>query len=349
VAKIHRAAVQQMQADIKARSRFDAARITAEYRSDEIQLSRAKGELARLELTIDTVSHNFQAAKNDNEILKLSNELTVLLQKKESLQGEILRLDARLQLNDALLNDGISRMNGINRAIFENQQAFEKTRDSLEMSIPLQQSNLAWISVVGGVTRNKYYSFVDSLEFADQFSNKKYNTYTLGLEFNFVAFGPGSAVAGMSPRIHIGNVGLVRIKSNNVGDLTTTELTDSRKYSSSDSTHNLGTKYNVYTDPITEYEAWKLYINYYYTFGKNKNYGLHFFPDVEFRNTHANPFNLALGVIVPVKNKTKNTMFNLEFYGKLIDVGKALPQDEAKFFNRNEFGISLGIPLSASK
>jgi hypothetical protein len=346
LAKITRASEQQALADMKAELRFDVRRITAEFKSDLIQLLRATGDLALTGRKIDTASYNLQSATDSASTLKFSNELTELLKKKESLRNDTLRIAARYRLNDALLHDGISRPNGLNRAVHENKEAFEKTRDSLEMTIQLKDRTFAWISLVGGVTRNKYYSFVDSLDFSDQFTDKKYTTYNIGLEFNFLRYGKkGNLVAGKLPHVHIGNIGLVRVKNNDVGDLSTTELADSRKYTSSDSAHSLATKYNVYTDPITEYEAWRLYFNYYYSFGKNKDYGLHFFPDVEFRNTHENPFNIAAGMIIPVKNKTDKTIFNLEFYGKLIDVGKALPQDEAKFINRNQLGISLGIPI----
>jgi hypothetical protein len=342
-----------LEAALKASIQFDSLRILAEFRIDSVQLLQIRYDLEQVNNRIDTLNKRVGIATTgsklpmeDSIILAGSKELLSLYKKKDSLQIDTFRLGLKYRSNYTLLHDNFTRRNSIGGVSNKNTDLIEKIKDSLEMTIQLKGHRFKWISLVGGVTRNKYYSFVAGLDFSNQFTDEKYTTYTIGLEYNFLRYGKKvNLVAGKLPHVHIGNIGLVRLKSNNVGDLSTTELTDSRKYTSSDSTHSLGTKYNVYTDPITEYEAWRLYFNYYYSFGKNKDYGLHFFPDVELRNTHENPFNIAAGLIIPVKNKTDKTIFNLEFYGKLIDVGKALPQDEAKFINRNQLGISLGIPI----
>ena len=46
------------------------------------------------------------------------------------------------------------------------------------------------------------------------------------------------------------------------------------------------------------------------------------------------------------KNKKDNSVLNIEFYGKLIDIGKALPTEESSFINRNEIGIHIGLPIN---
>jgi len=125
---------------------------------------------------------------------------------------------------------------------------------------------------VGDISRKKYYNFRNSLAFGKQFYDKKATTSSVGLDLNWVSYTKSkSSSVGPSPHFYTGNLGFTRIKSNNMADLSTTEMTDGRKYSEGDSSHSLGTKYNVYPDSVIKYRAWWLYANNYFTFGKNRN------------------------------------------------------------------------------
>jgi len=73
---------------------------------------------------------------------------------------------------------------------------------------------------------------------------------------------------------------------------------------------------------------------------------LHFFPDVELRDTKQNPFNIGLGLVFSMKNKKDAPAVNVELYAKLVDAGKALAGTEDRLINRNEIGFHVGVPLN---
>ncbi len=332
----------------QASQQFDSAYLYTLYVHDSVQLNNTRKLYNAIIAGISKAQSDLSLSKDSTGILRTSNLLLGLYQQKDSLYNDGTRLTSRMRSNKALLEDNVSRMNSINKVNFESENEFNKKRDSLEMTITIRGSSFLWLTLTGGAERDKYYSFSDTAVFSKQFSSNKYTTYSYGIELNFVGFSgkKDDPVAGKLPHIHIANFGVTRVKNNNTGDLNTTELTDSRKYGSADSTHSLATKYNVYTDPIIEYQAWKLYLNYYYTFGKKRNFSLHVFPDAEFRNTKENPANIGAGIILSIKNKKDATTFNIELYGKLTDVGKALKETESSFINRNIIGVNLGIPFN---
>ena len=123
-------------------------------------------------------------------------------------------------------------------------------------------------------------------------------------------------------------------------------MTRQVKNSLLDTTHTVSKTYNVYTQAINEYEAWKFYGNFYLFFKPNTKGAIHVATDVEFRNGSQNPVNAMLGYIFSFKNNKDNSTINVELYFKLIDITRALPQDESKFFNRNSVGLTFGVPLN---
>lgn len=76
---------------------------------------------------------------------------------------------------------------------------------------------------------------------------------------------------------------------------------------------------------------------------------VHPFAEIQFRDTNENPFALGLGFVKSLKNKKDNAVFNIEIYAKFKDIGRALPQKEAPFYNRNEIGINFAVPLNFPK
>ncbi|HMI63949.1 MAG TPA: hypothetical protein VK518_23695 [Puia sp.] len=333
---------------LQARQQFDSTHLSIQYINDAAHLRAIGRKLQGARGSISGLQTALTTSKDSLEILKITDSLLSLFKQEASLQTDSAKVGQEMAANKALLGDLLTRLNNINQAVFRSTAAFNKRRDSLEMTIDIKGSSFLWLTLTGGLNRKKYYSFADSLSFSNQFSSQKYTSYAYGIEFNYIGYSSqkNNPVAGKMPHVHVGNLGISRVRNNNTGDFSTVELTDAQKYSAGDSTHNIATKYNVYTDPITEYKAWKVYLNYYYVFGKKRNFALHVFPDVEFRDNRKNPFNSGAGFIFSLNNKKDKTLFNLEVYAKLIDIGKALDEDEVRFINRNEVGVHMGIPFN---
>ena len=300
----------------------------------------------------------------------LKDSIEKMSKKKESIKYEVADPKTRMLLSDTVLqiarsmqymNNDVQNMevkliqleSGAARQAFAlikltDSLARDNFRDSMEMTLDLKPTTLIWLSAVGNVGRKKYYTFTDSAPFSEQLKDTTFLTYSFGVELNLLNFSSRkqSLLINKHPPAHILSLGLLYLRNNNIDDLSTLELSESRKYSVSDSSHSLSKKYNVYTDTITEYTAGKIYASYYYFFGKTRNYAAHLFPDIEFRSMGKNPLNIGFGLLMAVKNKKDNAIFNVELYAKWIDVANELQLEEQTTFKRNMIGLNIGVPLN---
>ncbi|HWK07686.1 MAG TPA: hypothetical protein VNS58_28840 [Puia sp.] len=215
---------------------------------------------------------------------------------------------------------------------------YDRLRDSAEMNANFSPYTLRWLGIVGSFNRNSYYTYFDSLAFSNRISSSTLSLFNIGLEFNLIHYNPLA--------MHYFNFGLLRIRNNNIGDLTTSPLSVKVRTSLNDTTQKITQTYNVYTSPIKEYEAWNPYINYYLFLGKSQQQGLHLSSQAEFRNSGQNPVNLGLGYIFSFKNSKDNSVLNVEAYVKFQDLFKALPEQESHFYSRNTIGLLFGIPIN---
>ncbi|HSU28154.1 MAG TPA: hypothetical protein VLJ68_07220 [Chitinophagaceae bacterium] len=332
----------------------DPEYILINYRNNSTKLLNITKDIEHANMILDSLKTILSNTPADTaRILKLTDTLILLSAKQRQRYTDSDVLKNKVDSLDELISDNLLPIEILNKKIYMIDDLFDSKREALEMSVKITRSSFAWLSMVGNYVRKKYYTFFDSLPFPRQFTENKYSTFSYGIEFNIVVYTADAWPKTKKnprrlekiPRIHIGNFGLIRIRNNDIEDFSTTELSDSRKYTSSDSTHSLSTKYFVYTHAITEYKAWKIYLNYYYFIGKTRTMAWHIFPDIEFRDTHKTPLNFGLGLVFAIKNKKDNLVFNMEAYGKLVDIGKVLPQEEKHFWNRNELGIRFGIPI----
>lgn len=215
---------------------------------------------------------------------------------------------------------------------------YDRQLDSVEMNASYTPYTLKWLAVIGSFNRNSYYTYFDSLAFSSRLSGNTLSVFNIGLEFSLIHYNPHA--------MHYFDLGLQRIRNNNIGDLSTSSLTTRVASSLNDTTQNLKSTYNVYTSAITWYEAWNPYIHYYLFLGKGQKQGFHLNPQAEFRNTGQNPVNLALGYIFSFKNSKDNSVLNVEAYVKFQDIFKALPSQPSGFYNRNTIGLLFGIPIN---
>lgn len=232
------------------------------------------------------------------------------------------------------------------------EKAFNSKIDSIYLAMPIETQSTPWLSFVGSYNRNKYYTFDNTLPFSDQLKEVVHNNFQFGAELNwFISTSPYWPIDKPNTKskpihIHLINFGIVRIGASDIDDYSTTEMTQTKKSVLDDTTNSLGKKYNVYTDPINEYKAWRIYANYYYFLGKGNTIAIHPFAELQLRDTDENPFALGLGFVKSFKNKKDNAVLNIELYAKFKDIGRALPQKDAPFYNRNEIGINFAVPLN---
>ena len=297
--------------------------------SDRIALRKIKSSL---EKTLADPS-----AKLLDSLYKISNQLDDM--GRDSLI-QIIKLDSLLSVERAVQNRSSPDSANYGYRLYKSIDTFyDKRLDALELSIPYQPYTLQWLAPVGMFNRNSYYTYFDSLPYSQQISNGKLSVFNYGLEYNLIHFNLKT--------MHYLNFGLLRIRNNNIGDLNTNALSRQVKTSENDTTQIVTQNYNVYTSVITEYMAWKPYLNYYLFFGKNgNNQAVHLIGEAEFRDNHQNPVNLGLGYIFSFKNSRDNSVINVEAFVKFMDVFKALPEQEAHFYNHNTIGLQFGLPFN---
>lgn len=257
-------------------------------------------------------------------------------------------LDRKINEISVLIARNFDLKNNFNKFSRQDSLAYQKIFDSVESLFIIEGKSYYWLSPTATIGRKKYYTFNDLAAYNSQLQKRILTTFTFGVEFNFLSFSERKYALGTGKKLHthVVNVGIVYSGNNNIEDLTTTELSDSRKYTASDSTHTLVQKYNVYTDPVVEYKSLNIYANYFYYFGKTNNFALHFAPGIELRNTKQSPINVSAGIIFAYKNKKENNIANIELFSKFIDVNDALKLEQRSWLNRNIIGINFGFPLN---
>jgi hypothetical protein len=353
--------------------------------SNEIAALKRKADvkLAMLGSGVDLAFVSNQKSAEENRLAKLMADSRAALAKVKQYQltinrggaGAVTALDNSVKWNkvlrgiDTLMVNTRYKIDSLKFLMVSNHlqdfAAAEKAKidaalaakkDSLWLTLPVQSQELSWISVVGSYGRNKYYTFSDKLPLSQQYLEVKQDIFFVGLEFtrfissgSYYAYGSGEHEAAKKPGVSLLNLGAVWMGGSDIDDYSTTELSTSRKFASGDTTNTLGKKYNVYTDAVTNYRAFKLYGHYYYFFGKNNSYAVHPFADVELRESGQNPFGMGCGFVFSLKNKKDNSVFNVELYGKFRDMGKALPQIEYAMLRRNEVGLNFAVPLNLPK
>lgn len=328
--------------------KYDPSFVKFKYLNEKSKLCQTDTSILKLENTIAKLNANINVL-NCNEVVKTTDSLLAWNTQLVKLKIEKAQLKANTEKFDSIdSNDKLELINKQNGIRYFAESNFRSIADSLEMSLTVHGSNYLWLSIIGECSSNKYYTFNPSNSFERQFNSKVFTPFTAGLELNYIAYTGKNRnyLFDKKPNIHVINLGAVYLNTNNIEDLNTQELTDSQKYTSKDSTRVISKKYNVYTDSIIEYKALKLYLNYYYFIGNANNFAVHFFPDIEFRDTKLNPINLGLGFVLSFKNAKDNSVINIELYGKLIDVTNALHQSETNLWKRNTIGLNMGIPFN---
>ncbi|KFF14101.1 hypothetical protein IW15_01235 [Chryseobacterium soli] len=316
-----------------------------------VQYTQKKNSLDSLNLIIDNErKKRTDEAKLDPQLkksLNLTKELKALDKSRSDYRFKIDSVKTILEASQTNKN--------YYRSKDRLEKAFKLKSDSVYLAIPILAQSTPWLSFIGSYNRSKYYTFDNTLLFSDQLKTVVHNNFQYGAELNwFISTSPywPEDKPNTKPKpvhIHLINFGVVRIGASDIDDYSTTEMTQTKKSVLDDTTNSLGKKYNVYTDPITEYKAWRIYANYYYFLGKGNTMAIHPFAELQFRDTHENPFALGLGFVKSLKNKKDNAVINIEIYAKFKDIGRALPQKNVPFYNRNEIGINFAIPLNLPK
>lgn len=282
---------------------------------------------------------NIRATPNPNQIrLKYFSDSAQSLVKKINAKFNE-RFACQSQIDSLNLIDSTT----INRLEREFNRQIQKTTNekllNAELEAKVNALQYSWFSILAGFNRRKYYTYYSTLPFSNRLTKNSLDGFNVGLEWNYLFQGY------LIQRTHYFNVGFVNRRYNNLDDLSTTEVEQEIKNSSTDTTRKITKKYASFTDPVENFRSWFLYSNYYLFWGKSYKTGIHIFPEYEIRNNGTNLFNTGFGFIVSLKDEKKDkNILNIETYTRFLDIGNQL-KTEDKFYERLEIGIRVGLPI----
>lgn len=223
----------------------------------------------------------------------------------------------------------------------KNEREFKAGKEALDLTIPLKRVNFHWLSLVAGTGKKNFYTYQPKLPFAQQINKIELVTWKYGVTWNYFRQDL------LTDKIFYMNLGLVRMKDNNTGQLSTTDINQEFvfKNAAGDTTRKIAKKYTVFTDPVEEQILWNINANIYYLFGE-KSSGIHVFPSLFIPNGKENYFNIGVGYVVSFLNTKKDEpAVNAELYFQFNDLSDSA-QLENKFWDRNEIGLRFSLPFS---
>ena len=237
--------------------------------------------------------------------------------KKEDLEGQL----------DVLTNDMFDKL--------------KRDYDTLFTTASLERIKLNWFTILAAYDRLAYNTFDDSLPFDQQLGKSKLNSFNFGFSYNYLLQDK------LGKRTFFLNLSLIRKKTNNLSNLTASNVEDRRQYTGTmvGQTRSLGSKVSAYIDPVVSTEATNFSLHGYFLFGKSTT-GFHLFPSIDFRDDGVNVSDVTFGYLLSFRNSEKEkTVINSELYFRLNDIFNGQKAEE-RVLNRNEIGISFSVPFN---
>lgn len=276
----------------------------------------------------------------DNAVIKKMSEEILALKKEEEEAIASLKL---LQVQtDSLVNvhnnpDDTYFIKSSNDAIEE----YDKKIETLEKEAPITAIKFGWLTLSAGGSKKNYYTFYDSLSFANQLTKRELSTFRFGLSWNFYS------EKSFPKRVTYLNIGFLNYRDNNLKFLSTQSVLQEKtiKNTGGDTVRKVSKTYNAYTDQITENTIWNFFANVYFIHS-SKTTAFHLFPSVDWYDSKKVISNIGLGYVVSFKNKKKEEpMINAEGYVKFVDLFNKL-EGKPFFWNRNEIGVNFTLPFN---
>lgn len=213
----------------------------------------------------------------------------------------------------------------------------------VELSTKIYQFSQNWFTVLGSLSNRTYYTYFDSLPFDQQISQHKLLAYSVGLQYNM--YWQNLSIA-KNKRVDYLNVGLLRVKTDNTGDLSTTSIEQAQTSVSGNTTREISTNYCSYTSRVQTFREWNIYANFYHLFGPKIFSGFHIYPDLEIRDNQMTLLNAGAGYIVSLPaQKSGNPLVNLEVYVRFTDLTNALKASDVSY-QRYTIGVTAGLPFN---
>jgi hypothetical protein len=276
--------------------------------------------------------------KNDSTMLQELYDVASI--KKGMLYGQLpYRLDSlRLKYG---MNPKVSYEDTIARKIIK---AYDDKIFQVEIARPIQGIRLNWLSLIGNWNRRSYRTYTSTIPFDVAIVKNNFDGFTAGLQMNLYTFYKPVQKANLF------NFALLIKKTNDLDDLTASKVNDETTVVNGSTTRKANTEYTVYTDPVDVYTTWQLPVNYYHFYGKDLNFGCHFFGAADWRNNGKSVYDLGAGYILGLNTAGSKRLFNIEMFITYKDLKRDLIKDKTDSkWKQLQVGLSVAIPFMIYK
>jgi hypothetical protein len=328
---------------VKNNMALNGGRIANAHKQELVNAGRQQ----QVQLQLNAAIAKRDAAYELDSIALYTDSCSRLQSRKDQLVLEAFRIGRKLdslQSDAGLMGQVYDPLSG--EVVYSNRQyqrikkALKAAIDTIETKASVASVGFFWGTVNLGFGRKKYYTYDSKLPFEDQISKRILDAVEIGGAVNYFYH------AAESKRTFYGNLGLSRVRSNNIDDLSATQVDEVTQSAGGSTARTVKNSYSVYTDPVVEFKTWMYYLNLYYMWGKKDKCGLHVFPSYEDRQDLTNTWNAGFGYIFSFKDKKDNkTIINLEAFVKFLDIDNKAKAD-SRFYERNRIGVSVGVPFN---
>jgi hypothetical protein len=303
-----------------------------------LQVNELKTQLQDILLQLQNPGTDNPLDRSESD--SLSKKASALLKGIDSL--------GKLTITNRLNEDSITTIlqhfdDSVKSAKASIRKTYQQKILQTELSTNLFSMKQNWFTAIAAVNNQKYYTFFQTLPFAQQLSKNTFTTYSFGLQYNLYW---QNLTDAQKRRVDYFNFGLIQQRNNNTGDIGSQTINQKTTLTENDTTREISTSYTAYTSPVVSFNEWNLYFNYYHLFGPTVFSGFHVYPSVEFRNNGETLLNAGLGYVVSLPNKTSGSpTVNAEVYFNFTDLTNDL-HASTSLFQRGQLGISIGLPFN---
>ena len=192
-----------------------------------------------------------------------------------------------------------------------------------------------WLSAEYQLRNDDFILFDPELDFADQVHDESFLSHQLKLQYSYYKW------SDRNFETFYVTAGITYKYRNNLGELSSSEITETVDYDTTENKRTISSKYTVYTGNYRE-DINELLIDghiYYFVFSRYP-LGLHFNPGVRFTEGSVPVYNAGCGIVFSFKNvKDKKSVVNAELYYDFRDVFKA------KGSSSNKLGLRFAFPV----
>lgn len=310
-------------------------RILIEEKTKRLQF-RKEAAIRSIELGLDTIVHRLYTIDSLIKTNPGPGLMAQLNNERDSLLF-IRRLDNPTSAD--LVIFGLGKDSYRKKLSDEVIESYDKEIFKLRTNIPLAGQTFKWITLITNWNRQSYRQYDSTVSMQERIKPKKMDAFNFGAEFTLLHYD------AFLHHTHFLNIGVLKKRTNNLEDLSTSKVTDSRTIRDGEYERSISSEYNVYTDAIEKFNVINPYVNFYYLYDKNVSIGAHLFADAQFRNNDKQLVNAGAGVIYGFNNKKDNTVLNVELFLRFKDLTNIRDESQNRLWDHSQIGISFALPF----